>query len=144
MKDTISILILIFLSSCAGGIQHLPEKNINLAPTSICDLPKVQGELVYTRGTLSGVDEYWSFSEIGKRCKDTLNIELDLDANWEKWKNEDKEKINFVYSEYWNKYLIIDAIGIFEMGGNYGHLGTNNAKFIVHELVSVKLIEKKR
>ena len=57
--------------------------------------------------------------------------------------NEDKKKINLVYNEYWNKYLIIDAIGIFEMGGNYGHLGTNNSKFTVHELISVKLIEKK-
>ncbi len=144
MRNKVNILILIFLTSCAGGIKHLPEKSIDLSPTSICDLPNVQGQLVYTRGTLSGVDEYWSFSETGKSCKNNLNIELDLDTNWEKWKNEDKKKINLVYSEYWNKYLIIDAIGIFETGGNYGHLGTNNSKFTVHELISVKLIEKKR
>ena len=112
--------------------------------TNFCDLPKMEKELVYTSAIYSGVEEYWALTARDKNCKD-LRVDLEMPENIV-IRPEFKKLLDDVQKKYWQKYLIIDAIGVFEVGKahGYGHLGTNKARFTVEKLINVQLVDRKR
>lgn len=107
-----------------------------------CELPGHKNQLVYTRFIYSGIDEYWGLRP-EKNCN---NINADLDIP-EKVivQPEDAKQIRYVHEHYWNKYLIMDVIGIFENENKngYGHLGSNNSQFTVKYVIATYLVDKK-
>lgn len=108
---------------------------------SACELPAHKGELVYTRFTYSGIEEYWGLRP-EKKCAE-INAYLDIPDNVE-IKPEDQKQLNYVHKYYMKSYLIIDAIGTFEDGNKsgYGHLGSNNSSFKVKYIINIQTINK--
>lgn len=108
-----------------------------------CELTSHKNELVYTRFTYSGIDEYWSLNSPNKQCK-SINAELEIPDNL-KLKAEDEKLFSQVHEKYWKSYLIIDAIGTFEdnKASGYGHLGSNNSRFVVKHIINVQMVTKK-
>ena len=110
---------------------------------SACELPAHKNELVYTRFTYSGTDEYWGLHPADKQCKG-INAYLEIPDSVE-LKSEDEILFKDAHNHYWNTYLIIDAIGIFDDSQHqYGHLGSNNSKFTVKWIVAVQKIRVKK
>lgn len=111
-----------------------------------CKVPEHKQELVYTRFYYSGIEEYWSIYSDSKRCNN-IKAELEIPENVERW-NEYKHYFKDVHEHYWDRYLIIDAIGTYNDGNKrgYGHLGTNPANFVVKYLINVQRVinEKKK
>lgn len=105
-----------------------------------CDLPKHKGELVCVKGGYAGVVEYWSFRVASVNgCPDKLDVELNL-QQMKYAKPGFERKFNYVHDNYMNNYLLIEVIGTYsDEEKEYGHLGHNNAIFIVEEVVNVTL-----
>ncbi|MBL4677849.1 MAG: hypothetical protein JKY70_16845 [Mucilaginibacter sp.] len=103
----------------------------------LCEVPKHKNELVYTRLFYSGVDEYWNVHP-DKKC-DFTNAELDIPENFDLSKR-DLKMFKDVHDNYWNRYLIIDAIGTYQTGraSGYGHLGHNKANFVVKNILNIQ------
>lgn len=146
-KNKSKLLYFIFplLLACKSKQVLLPPMVISeYELTNFCELPKMEKELVYTSAIYSGVEEYWALTSRDKNCKD-LRVELEIPERvviHPKFEKLFKD----VQDKYWQKYLIIDAIGEFEVGNEhgYGHLGTNKAKFTIKKLINVQLIDRKR
>lgn len=112
--------------------------------TNFCDLPKEQNQLVYIRGIYSGVEEYWSLNSGTDKCKE-LHAELDIPENIT-IKTKFKRLFENVHRKYWDRHLIIDAVGTFETGDKfgYGHLGSNKSNFKVKKIINVQLVIRKK
>lgn len=108
-----------------------------------CDLLSHKKQLVYTRFVYSGVDEYWGATP-EKKCNNNINAYLDIPDSVTIRPEIDK-KFEDVHNNYWKKYLVIDVIGTFENDkkGGYGHLGSNNSRFIVKYVVDAFEYSKK-
>lgn len=102
-----------------------------------CDVPKYTDQLVYTRLLYSGFEEYWSLHP-DKKC-DFVNAEFDISDNIFLSK-ENVKMLQNVHNKYWNHYLIIDVIGIYQTGktSGYGHLGHNKANFLVKKIINIQ------
>ena len=111
---------------------------------SFFDLPKYKGQKVYLQGRYSGMEEYWSLKAINGRFNKKLSVELEFKVGPNYIPLKYQSYFDSVYNSYWNKYLLIDAIGIFssdkEFG--YGHLGSNNSLFVVSEIIDIQLYNK--
>ncbi len=136
-----SIFLLLFIGCRSRQIIFPPMVISEYQLTDFCDLPKNINELVYTSAIYSGVDEYWSLTSA--KCKElssALEIPNDviMDVKF-------KKLFEYVHKKYWNSYLIIDAIGRFESDNKagYGHLGSNNSKFVVKRIINIQFVEKK-
>ena len=112
--------------------------------TNACELPAHKGELVYTRFTYSGVDEYWGLHSPDKKC-DNINAYLEIPDSVE-IKPEYNKLFKDVHKQYWKTYLIIDAIGKFDDSNKngYGHLGSNNSQFIVKWIIDVQKLNRSK
>ena len=110
-----------------------------------CDLPKYEGDLVYVIGTYSGVEEYWSFNPANKGgCSHRFNMDLGLGEEKHP-KPEFDDSFRQAATNYFDTYLVVEAIGTYsDELKEYGHLGTNNSVFVVHELIKVTVKKKKR
>ena len=108
-----------------------------------CELPTHKNQLVYTRFVYSGIEEYWGLSP-EKKCNN-INADLSI-SDSVVIKAEDLKNIKYVHSHYWNKYLIIDLIGTFDDSNQkgYGHLGSNNSRFIVKYVIATYVVDKNR
>ena len=108
--------------------------------TDFCDLQINTNELVYTSAIYSGVDEYWSLTS--DKCKE-LSAELEI-PNDVIIDLKFKKLLDGVHKKYRDSYLIVDAIGEFELGNKagYGHLGRNNSKFVVKRIINIQLVKK--
>ena len=106
-----------------------------------CDLPTHKSQLVYTRLIYSGMEEYWGLRP-EKKCN-LINADLDIPDNVE-LNREAKKDINYVHAHYWKTYLIMDLIGTFEDCNpkGYGHLGSNNSRFVVKYVVATHIADK--
>ena len=107
-----------------------------------CDLPNHQNQLVYTRLIYSGLEEYWSLRP-EKKCN-LINADLDIPDSVE-LNAEEKKNIKYVHKHYGKTYLIMDLIGTFEDNNQkgYGHLGSNNSRFVVKYVVATYIVDKK-
>lgn len=107
-----------------------------------CDLLNHKNQPVYTRLIYSGMEEYWGLRP-EKRCN-LINADLDIPDSVE-LNAEEKNNIKYVRNHYWKTYLIMDLIGTFEYGNpkGYGHLGSNNSRFVVKYVVATYIAGKK-
>ena len=86
----------------------------------------------------SGTMEYWQLGSL-KNCNKDLHVDLDLTELYEMPKKFQK----IFNNHYRAKYLTVVALGKYEMGrkGGYGHLGSNNARFLVKEIIYVEKLQ---
>lgn len=103
--------------------------------TRFCDLPKKKDQKVFTRAIYRGMMEYWSLSSPDS-CKSEYQVDLDIRDQYANVPEKFKRVFNNSQSF---RYIIIEAVGVFETGRQegYGHQGSNNARFLVSELVQV-------
>lgn len=149
MKIRLFILLL-FIS----GIVAAQRKQIIFPPPvfgfdvpqfiDFCEVPEHKKELVYTRFYYSGIDEYWSIYPNNKKCNN-VKADLEIPDSIERWE-EYKHYFTDIHDHYWDRYLIIDAIGTYDDSNKtgYGHLGANAANFVVKYLVDVQRVIKKK
>jgi hypothetical protein len=146
----IKLLILFFvvsIVSCGTNTPVASEVFRDSIPiVSFCDLPGYKGQKVYLKCYYSGIDEYWSLSNIKKKkCKPDLTVDLQF-SGYSPFMTPEKFQDVFseVHDNYNNSYLKIEAIGLFENDSKhgYGHLGHNNARFTVSELIKAELVKK--
>jgi hypothetical protein len=139
----LSIFFVIILIGCSRKtISVTGYYKENIPKIEYCDLPNHENELVYIKCVYSGVDEYWSLNPLGRGCK-SLMVELDSYLNGNSIPEKYKKYFESVQSSYWNSYLILEMTGRYESKKNgYGHLGTNKSRFILSEIVNVKLVKR--
>lgn len=135
-------LVVICLFSCKTKQIVLPPMVISAYDlTDFCALSDKQNQTVYTSGMYSGMEEYWGLSSKNNDCKEQYT-ELVIPENVIVPPKFTKF-IRAVHRKYWEKYLIIDAIGTFKTGNKYGygHLGHNQFEFVVEKIVNVQLVK---
>lgn len=133
------------LLSCNTSKNSSVTYRDNIPAVSFCDLPLYKGKQVYLKCYYSGIDEYWSLKNIKPGdCNSKLSVDLQF-TGYNPFNPPEKfETVFREASENYNTYLLIEAVGIFENGNKngYGHLGSNNSRFIVSELIKVTLMKK--
>ena len=140
-RRLIEIFLLILLFGCSSKSPTLHDSFKGHSLTKFCDLPKYEGKEIFTRAYYIGSQEYWSlFSPDSCNNGYGVNLEFKDDNTTSKFQADLKKAI---YNERSEGYTLIEAVGIFEKGrqGGYGHLGSNNSRFIVTELVAVQKIK---
>lgn len=146
----VATFLLVVLAGCqqllAPAVARRPLPSAlpyqGMSPVTFCQLPALRNQLVYVRGTYSGLDEYWSFNSASKHCENSLPVELTLS---EQAIAPFQAQFNTVHDKYLNYYLVVDAIGRYEdeQVHGYGHLGHNKAQFVVQQLVQVQVVAVK-
>ena len=133
------LIVVVVQVSTAQAQSTISPKRI-----TFCDLKKNKGIPVLLQFTYSGVDEYWSIYSLDKKCNKKNGIDLQFGNEIVGPPEKYKAIFDSVHNSYWNTYLTITAIGIYEDSRKegYGHLGHNKAKFAVSELIDVKLTHK--
>ena len=144
----LSLYIIFVLTVVSCRPSNIVDSNTyreGITIVAFCDLPKFRGQQVFVKGYYSGIDEYWSFNNGRTECKEKFTVDL-----------QSKDDIGFVvpvkfedvfqevHKNYHNTYLEIEAVGIFENDRQtgYGHIGTNNSRFVVSKLIKATLIKK--
>ena len=101
---------------------------------------------MYLKSFYSGVDEYWSLTNVKRNtCNTELSVDLQFAGHNQFSPPEKFEKVfREAYENYHNTYLLIEAVGMFENESKtgYGHLGSNNSRFVVTELINATLVKK--
>lgn len=149
-KSTI-ILLSILLSGVAFTSMNCSpsatgsKTRTNTTYFNFCDFPQHLNERVRIKAIYSGVDEYWGIHSMSK-CNKQIGVDLSIDDIYDRLPKKIKKMFSEVHEKYWKYYLMIDAIGKFEMSAKqgYGHLGHNKATFITDSIISMELIEKKK
>lgn len=147
MSKHFFIIIISTLISCKMGKANLTRTYSTNTPTvSFCDLPRYKGQQVYLKSYYSGIDEYWSLSSTEKRkCNPELTVDLQF-AGFNPFQPPVQYENVFrkVHESYHNSYLLMEAVGAFdnERRGGYGHLNSNNSRFVVSEIIKVTIIKK--
>ncbi|MBS1501752.1 MAG: hypothetical protein JST32_06805 [Bacteroidetes bacterium] len=146
-----SIFLIVSLAVCSPAFGQ--DKHQVLFPPPVlgmeypefmdaCQLPAHRNQLVYTRLIYSGIDEYWGlYTE--KKCNN-INADLCIPDSVVV-KPEDVNNIKYVHDHYWNTKLIMDLIGTFDDSSQkgYGHLGSNNSRFVVKYVIDTYIAGKK-
>lgn len=149
MKLRFSIVLLLI-----SGIVCAQKKQIIFPPPVLgmdspefidfCKVPCHKKELVYTRFYYNGIKGCWSIYSNTKECAN-LKAELEIPESVEMRKEFIKYFKN-VHEHYWDRYLIIDAIGTYDdsIKSGYGNLGSKPANFIVKYLIDVQQVINKK
>ncbi|WP_158825581.1 hypothetical protein [Mucilaginibacter lacusdianchii] len=141
-----AITCIISLFSCSSlKKEYSIQASSGVPVISFCDLPNYQNKQVYLKFAYSGMEEYWAIYPINPDlCARELKVELDFEE--EKLPSKIGKAFAKVHRHYWNSYLIIEAIGIYETGkkGGYGHLGSNNSRFLVQKIKKISLAKKSK
>lgn len=147
MSRLLLIIIVETIIGCKTGQANLTETYRDSIPiVSFCDLPKYQGQKVYLKSYYSGIDEYWSLKSIEKRkCNPALSVDLQF-AGYNPFlpPQQFEEVFTEVHERYHNSFLLLEAVGVFENDRKegYGHLGSNNSRFVVSEIVKATIAKK--
>jgi hypothetical protein len=141
MNKLIHIFALTLLLGCAGS-RTPSEFRTGILAVEFCELPEHVGELVYIECTYSGVEEYWSIWG-GKKCRPKLETELEfLGLNYNV-PEQFVEQFQETHNNYWNTYLELKLIGRYDNSEpGYGHLGSNNGRFVVEEVIELRVVKK--
>ncbi len=138
------LLLTLFFQSCTHKLAKERRSYDGLQLIDFCDLPKYAGQKVFIKAAYSGVDEYWALNST-TRCVQPLNVELD-DISGKEIPKRFQKLFDSAHNSYWDTYLIVELTGVFENDSpnGYGHLGSNKARLIVKEYVSVTLAKRKK
>jgi len=143
-KVLISIICFLTVISCRTGKTLSNQTYKDSIPIiDFCDLPDYKGRQVYIKCNYSGVDEYWGLGQ--KKCKSKISVNLEFSGdNPFREPKEFENVFREVHDNYYNSYLEIEAVGVFETDrkNGYGHLGSNNSRFVVYKLIRATLIRK--
>ena len=94
----------------------------------------------------SGIVEYWSLTDPRKEnCNPVLTVDLQFSGTNPYMAPREFEDIFRKVSEnYHNSYLLLELIGWFENDRKegYGHLGHNNSRFVVSEIIKATMVRK--
>jgi hypothetical protein len=131
-----AVIVTILLFNCSPTEPKLTTAYKGIQLTPFCDLPKKKNQKVFTRAIYSGEMEYWSLSSPDS-CKSGYQVDLDIRDLYVDVPLNFKRVFNNRQSF---KYIIVEAVGVFETGRQegYGHQGSNNARFLVSELVQIR------
>jgi len=137
-----------FLVSCHSTSLTSNETFRDSIPTiNFCDLPKYTGKQVYLKAYYSGIDEYWSLTDPRKQnCNPALTVDLQFTGTNPYMTPKEFENVFLkVTNNYQNSYLLLELIGKFENDRKegYGHLGHNNSRFVVTEIIKATLKKKR-
>lgn len=138
------LMALLTVLSCSPKTTGILATYNGLPITDLCDLPNYQGRKVYLKCSYSGIEEYWSPGSLkSKECTSSLLVDLDFSDDY-KMPSRFEHALTSVHNSYWNSYLLIEALGRYEtkQDGGYGHLGTNKSRFVISEVISMKLVHK--
>lgn len=144
-----AIYLLIFLLNgrCSNNTLKTGDMTYKNFPiVDVCDLPKYINKQVCIKCSYSGVDEYWSINSLKLNdCDSALLVDLDFKLEYKDLPKQYKKQLSDVHKVHPQRCLLITAIGIYETGqdGGYGHLGSNKSRFLVSEIISMKLIKNK-
>lgn len=143
----ISALICPFLGcKSAGSVTGMKMFRDSIPIVTFCDLPEFAGKSVYLKSYYGGIDEYWSLRNPKKKtCDPELHVDLQFTGDNPFMPPEKFKKIfREVHDNDHNTYLFIEAVGIFEQDPKkeYGHLGSNNSRFIVSEIIEATLVRQ--
>lgn len=110
----------------------------------LCDLPKYINQKVYLKCEYSGVEEYWKLSSIeNKSCRQELLVDLDFIDDYDQLPKKFRRKLRQVHHQYPISKLYVEAIGVYEIEkGYYGHLGSNNSRFLVSKIRKMNVVKK--
>jgi hypothetical protein len=138
----ITLVMIILFQACLPKLKTEQNNALGFPKVNFCDLPKYAGQTVFIRASYSGIEEYWSLKSISP-CKPAINVELD-DVSGKEIPKRFQQLFDSAHHSYWNTYLIVELTGIFENKNpnGYGHLGSNKARFIVSDYVSVRLAKR--
>ncbi len=139
MNKLIHIFALTLLG-CVGS-RTPSELRTGVLAVEFCELPAHVGELVYIECTYSGVEEYWSIQG-NKKCRPKLETELEFSGVNHLVPEQYVEQFEEAHNNYRNTYLELKLIGCYaNYEPGYGHLGSNNGKFTVKEVVELKVVK---
>ncbi|MDZ7607697.1 MAG: hypothetical protein U5K79_19405 [Cyclobacteriaceae bacterium] len=143
MRILLIIAVIIIPDGCVTYRNIYPtEFRKGILRVDFCDLPQHVGELVYIECTYSGVEEYWSIWG-RKKCRPQLKTELEFLELSNDVTKQCADKFQQVHSNYFDLYLTLKLIGRFyNTESGVGHLGSNNSKFTVEEVVEIDVMAK--
>jgi hypothetical protein len=121
-----------------------PRLKNSIPTVDFCELSNHLGKQVRVNCDYSGVEEYSRLSRPGKEgCLNTYSVDLWIPRHDLLPKGIQK-KFTAVQNSYWNRYLELSIVGVFDTGrvGGYGHLGSKNAQFTVEKFERIKLIRR--
>lgn len=124
-------------------VQTLEQK---LKTVDFCELSKYKNQRVLLTCLYSGVDEYWSLSPLRfVQCNSKFSVDLDFVNDYDRIPSRFTRVMAEVHNQYPTKALQIKVIGVFEADPNkrYGHLGSNNSRFLVSEILDMTLVAKR-
>lgn len=141
-NHTLKLLPILLLFFSFASAQN---RNAGDIPTvEFCDLSSHAGEVVRVTCSYSGVEEYWSLGKADKeKCDNEYKVNLGI-PNRNIIPEKFQKKFAEVGKSYWDRYLVMTIVGVFETGqkSGYGYKGSNNAQFNVHKIESVDLKKK--
>ncbi len=138
MVYRLSCLTLICHSCISSNINPTVEFRDEIPKIEFCQLPNYVDQMVSIQGMYSGYEEYWSIIE-PEGCEPELKVEVQFIDSY-MFPKEYERDFKEVHSNYYDSYLELEIIGIFENEmETYGHLGSNNALFRVIEITNLEL-----
>ena len=131
-----SIIIVLFFSGCGDSSVKIPAKYNDLPKIEYCDLPNYENKEAILTTKYEGTMEYWSLQPINS-CKQDLSVDFDTHDYYYSMPEHLKEKLNRRA-----KYFIVTAVGKYERSNKegYGHLAHLKSRFIVSDLLDVKVV----
>jgi len=137
-KSLLFFLINVVLFSCSSETFKIPSKYDGLPRIGYCDLPTYKDKEVVITATYAGMQEYWSLGPV-EHCEQDLSVDFDTRDYYDKMPEKLKQKLNANA-----KYFIVTAVGKYEKTDQkgYGHLNHLKSRFIVSDLLNVKVVAR--
>jgi len=134
--SSLFFLILVMLYSCSEETFKIPSRYNGLPKIGYCDLPDDMDKEVIITATYAGMQEYWSLRSV-EPCGQDLSVDFDTRDYYSKMPEKLKQKLNLNA-----KYFVVTAVGKYEKGDQkgYGHLNHLKSRFIVTDLINVKVV----
>jgi hypothetical protein len=109
----------------------------------ICNLPNLRNQEVIIKGSFEGIDEYWSLYPIQKKCDPIINIELNIDRL--DLSRGQRNIFNETFKSYSKRHILLVVKGVYrDEKKEFGHLGSNQAEFVVSKIYSMELIDSRK
>ena len=136
-RTLLFLIIMLSLSGCGNSYVKISLMYSKLPRIEYCDLPNYENKEAILTGKYTGMMEYWSLQPIDSRKQD-LSVDFDIRDYFYNMPGQLKEKLNRSA-----KYFIVTAVGKYERcSKGYGHLSHLKSRFIVSDLLDVKVIAR--
>ena len=132
------LVVILSLSACGVSSVKIPLKYSELPKIEYCDLPNYENKEAILTSKYEGMMEYWSLEPINS-CELDLSVDFDTRDYYYYMPEHLKKSLNRNA-----KYFIVTAVGRYERSNKegYGHLGHLKSRFIVSDLLDVKVVSR--